>query len=153
MKRIIPRIIVMLTGVLILIIGIAYNLPLAMGAGFFVFFFALTSIIEADHFNRSRWNRLINYYVKERDGRIASEMKCELSDIEREELEMKLKDAEEKPSMVYIGGPKYLRDALNKVHAPNFKRMSENVQTVGSLLETEGREINEREPVLFMPTL
>lgn len=130
MKRIIPRIIVMLTGLVILAIGIIHNLPLAMGAGFFVFFFALISVIEADQFNRSRWNRLINYYIKERDGRIASEMKCELKDIEREEMENRLKVAEERPGVIYVAGVKKLTDVLNRAHARN-------------MLKAAGREINE----------
>ena len=120
MKRIIPRIIVMLMGLVILAIGIIHNLPLAICAGFFVFFFALISVIEAEQFNRSRWNRLINYYIKERDGRIVSEMKCELKDIEREELESRLKVAEEKPSTIYVAGVKELTDALNRAHARNM---------------------------------
>lgn len=130
MKRIIPRIIVMLTGILILTIGIVYNLPLAMGAGFFVFFFTLLNLIEADRHNRSRWDRLIRYYIKERDGRITSEMMLELSDIEREELENKLKIAEEKSNMIYVGGFKKLTDALNRAHVRN-------------MLKVSGREINE----------
>lgn len=130
MKRIIPRIIVMLTGLVILAIGIIHNLPLAMGAGFFLFFFALISVIEADQFNRSRWNLLINYYIKERDGRIASEMKCELKDIEREEMENRLKVAEERPGVIYVAGVKKLTDALNRAHARN-------------MLKATGREINE----------
>lgn len=145
MKRIIPRIIVMLTGLLVFAIGIIYNFPVAMGAGILVSIFALISTIEAELYNRSRWDRLIRYYLKEKDKSTESDMRVVLTEYEIEELRQKLSAAEEKPSMIYVGGFKPMVDALNRVHSARsgLKSMTDAVQTIGSIMEVAGREVNE----------
>ena len=120
MKCIIPRMLVMLTGITATAIGVVFNIPWLMVTGFFVFFFGLIAVIEADIYNRNRWDRMLRYYVKERDLRTKSEIAAEHADYELTEIQKQLDEAIKKPTMVYVGGFKALTDSLNKVHERNM---------------------------------
>ncbi len=120
MKRIIPRMLIMLAGITAAAVGGVNNSLWLALTGFFVFFFAVVALIEAEIYNRTQWDRMIKYYLKERDKRTEIEIKAEHADYELEELKKQLEEAEKKPTMVYVGGFKALTDSLNKVHERNM---------------------------------
>lgn len=122
MKRIIPRVAVVLGGLLTFAVGMTHKLPWAIGAGIFIAIFALMSVIEAELYNRARWQRMLTYYVKEKNRRESAERAVELVECDLEDTKEKLKEAEAKPSMIYVGGFPQLTDALNKAHARNMAR-------------------------------
>jgi len=130
MKRIFPRILAMLTGLFLFSIGMINRLPPAIGAGILMSAFFLISAAEAEVYNRYHWDRLIRYYLKERDKHTESDMRVVLADYEIEELKKKLAAAESTPSKIYVGGFPKLTDALNRAHARN-------------MLKAVGSEVNE----------
>ena len=130
MKKIIPRMIIMLTGIVILAIGIINNTPLAMGAGFFMFFGGLISTIEADMYNRKRDTRILRSWVKLNNKLEAAEVGQERASRERDEMMEELKKAEKQPTLIYVAGVKTLTDKLNQAHARN-------------MLKAVGSEVNE----------